>query len=860
MALQNNLRVQVDKPVWEWNRFAPAVSSALSCTCAADNSNFNTVAGRYLYYLIGTGAFWRYDTWSDSYQQLTSPPTAPVTASSMRFAGSLGYKARVISIPSSTTMQIAGYNGKALIGFDVKIVGGTGIGQRRQIVAVDDPVVADSGVPTAVAAGSITDTTKAWTINQWVGYQVRITHGVGVGQVRKILYNDATSITFLNTAKYSEELDCNPPLSVALSVAAGSQSLYAIESHVATIDSAWSITPDTTSRILVQSGSIFLMSGAAAAPFYTLQQYDVASDTWYIKNATANLLPAAFSDLTLERQTENSTVFEHSTATGGTATSLIDTTQNFLTGPSLVGKYLRIYSGTGAGTLRLISAATATTLTISSGTAPDATSKYIIEGFDSGGLSSATATVATDSSKTWSTDRWKNYAITLTGGTGAGQTRQILSNTSTAITVYKAFSPTPDATTTYSISGDVTNLYVMFGAFSIVGLHHLDSDFTVTGRVFDSGSVGIGQAQYSDHPPIAIASIAGATSAKTVTTVNPHNYKTGFTVAHTGDTGASAVQNNISAVITVTGATTYTYTATGSTAAATFGTLSTTLLIDATKNWTVNQWVGYLVCFNSTQGPAGTGLVGQITSNTVNSLTLIVAASAAPVNGVSRYVIMNRAPIGTHDHGVATGAHSTTTLQDTTKTWVVNQWAGKRLKMLGATGQGIEVAITSNTANTLTFGITTAPVNNTPYAILQPMARGTGTNLQWAYGASVPAEAGKYMYSPRGGAQLGWDKLNISTDQWLSIASAPQFDTLTSGSMYAYDGGDRIYYTKEVTQRVYYLDLKTHWVHTAGLYPYVAGAAIIGNRMEIYQTLDGLKYLWLNRHSNVECFSQLVFY
>jgi peroxiredoxin family protein len=46
----------------------------------------------------------------------------------------------------------------------------------------------------------------------------------------------------------------------------------------------------------------------------------------------------------------------------------------------------------------------------------------------------------------------------------------------------------------------------------------------------------------------------------------------------------------------------------------------------------------------------------------------------------------------------------------------------------------------------------------------------------------------------------------------------------------------------------------------AGVAPYVAGTAGIGNRMEIFKTFDGLKYLWFNRHAAVENFRQLVFY
>jgi hypothetical protein len=78
--------------------------------------------------------------------------------------------------------------------------------------------------------------------------------------------------------------------------------------------------------------------------------------------------------------------------------------------------------------------------------------------------------------------------------------------------------------------------------------------------------------------------------------------------------------------------------------------------------------------------------------------------------------------------------------------------------------------------------------------------------------------------------------------------------------MTAYDGVDRIYFTVQTTQRVYYLDIESNVIHSAGMYPYVAGTATVGNRMEIFQTQDGLKYLWLNRHSFQECFRQLLWY
>ena len=117
------------------------------------------------------------------------------------------------------------------------------------------------------------------------------------------------------------------------------------------------------------------------------------------------------------------------------------------------------------------------------------------------------------------------------------------------------------------------------------------------------------------------------------------------------------------------------------------------------------------------------------------------------------------------------------------------------------------------------------------------------------------------MLIPRGGAGNIWDRLNMQTDTWDLMFHSPNMETLTQGSMYAYDGGDRIYFTKEMLLRVYYLDVVTNMLHGAGYYPYAAGTAvIIGNRMEIIKTADGLKYLWLNRHSQTECFKQLLFY
>jgi hypothetical protein len=863
MALQNNLIKQVDLPTWEQLTFAPAVSSALSAVASADNSFYNPNLSRYLFFLLTTNSFWKYDTWENSYIQLASPPIAPLTWSSLKVNGAYGFEGRVLAGGASTFTAPAYYR-EALLGSEVRIISGTGRGQQRVITDVADPVIADSGVATAATTSTITDSTKTWTINQWQGFQVRITYGAGVSHVRRILYNDATSITYNDVNQLAVNYNANPQAPVpAFGAVAGSQSVYAIESSVFTVDTTWDTAPDATSKFRVHSGAVTLVSSAAATPFYTHQIYDVASDTWYIKTATQGLLPSAGTDGCIERTTENGSVWARGVATGGTTTTLIDANQDWEVN-ELAGRYVRIYSGTGRNQIALITSNTANTLNFAAlSTAPDTTSRYNVEGFTGGTATAGGASTLTDSGKTWTINQWANYLVRIVAGTGIGQTLPILSNTGTVLTTYKPWTTAPDSTSQYLIQGDKDNSYLFAAGFQGVIVHSFEADMAINSRGHDDGLARIGSAQYGEFPAVAITTGAGAAGTITITTAIPHGFRTGWSITHRGDTGASAVQNNITATITVTGATTYTYPAPGSTAAWTLTAHSTTVLKDATKNWTVNEHANKVVYFTTGVPNAASGstpmVAMEILSNTANTLTL-KTATTAPLNGTSRYAIATRAAIGALDSGIATGTHSTTTLQDTSKTWVVNQWAGRRLKMVSGAGQSVEIVIASNTANTLTFAVTTAPISaSTSYSILGGAIRGLGINPCWTFGTSDPTLAGRFIVIPRGGAVSGFDRLNLNTDQWEMLTTSPISETLTTGSMYAYDGKDRFYFTKEITLRIYCLDLIKNTIEGAGNMPYLAGTAILGNRMEVFQTADKLKYLWVNRHSFQDCFRRILF-
>jgi len=863
MGLVSSIRKQVDRPSWEVLRFAPATSSSTSTSCTGYNSNFHVQHGRYIYYLISSASFWRYDTWTDTYVGLSSPITALTTFTTMRFLQSYGYEGRVLSAATGS-VTIPAYFGQSLKGFDIQIVAGTGQGQRRVVSGVADAVVADSGVATAANVATLTDSTKAWTINQWAGYQVRITFGTGVSQVRRILYNSATVLTVQDTSGFAEDTFCDPA-NAAFNAVAGSQSVYQIESSVVSVDQNWTTTPDSTSKFRIASGAISVMS-AASGGVVSNQWYDVLSDTWYTKSwPTLSAPTGTVTDGALEASDEANVTWDRGFATGGSTTTLIDTTKSW-TVSQWIGYLVYINYGTAIGQVKKVTANTSNTLTFATGTAPDTTSSYTILGYDGGTATSGGASTITDSGQAWATNRWKNYAVRILTGTGIGQVLPILSNTSTAITVVKPWVTNPDNTSVYVIVPNQDQMNLMCGAVATVFCYGIDDDMSYHGRLNDSGAARIGAVQFGSMKPQALATITKSGTTATATTVNPVKFPSGSTVTISGATGGDAATYNISAVATITGANTFTYTMGGTPGSnAAFTALSTTVLVDSTKNWTTNQFAGYLchMCNGNTGGvgfPIGQTMV--IASNTATTITLTTAVTI-PTNGQTRYVITPNTIPGALASGTATGgSQATTTLGDSGASWVVNAYAGRKVKFTGGAGEGQEATIASNTSTVLTFAAqTTAPIAaSTTYSILAQSIRGTGIELRHAFGTSDIANKGKYLFIARGGANLGFDRLNLTTDTFEMMATSPQSETLNTGTMVAYDGVDRLYYTKDATQRVYYMDIPTSQIHGAGLFPYIAGAAIIGNRMEIFTTSDGLKFLWLNRHFNLECFRTLLFW
>lgn len=106
------------------------------------------------------------------------------------------------------------------------------------------PAYAIVSAPDVFSATTLGKTGKAWTVNQWTNFQVRIISGTGIGQIRTIASNTATTLT------------------------------------VAT----WTTTPDATSVFVIESNEDFIyLAGNAAVTMY---HYSISANTWTVMAPT----------------------------------------------------------------------------------------------------------------------------------------------------------------------------------------------------------------------------------------------------------------------------------------------------------------------------------------------------------------------------------------------------------------------------------------------------------------------------------------------------------------------------------------------------------------------------------------------
>jgi hypothetical protein len=939
MALTNNLKPILDQPVWEWARFAPANTTATSGLCTSEDGD-----SRYMYYLVGT-LFYRYDTITDTYLTLASPISSPVTALSLRYSKYSGNRGRVLSQVSSTKLQIPYIGGGSmLVGDNIVIRYGAGAGQERTITSVDPEVVHDSGLCTNTSTQFITDTTKKWKINQWVGYNCRVTFSTGVQLQRTILYNTVDTIWFQDTNLQHYEPFDNVNFSTAPIATAGSQSSFIITSQNVNLNSALTVPTDSTSRFIIQTGTIWLLSSTTVAPFFTWQMYDIANDIWMSKTANGGIFPVAIgTDFAIERTGALGGAYVSGTATAGANRTLTDSSKS-MTVDEYANYQIRITGGTGMGQRQRIIANGTNYFEVAKKwtTNPDATSTYSVYAdtdtiFFSGNANSSMLKYSVEADL-WSQGNIYDYGITsnvtvqrngtLPFSIQSG-TRNTGAITSIVINAGGSGYKLGDVLTISGGGGTNGKVYVegitSTGVITSVSLQRCGSGYSITTGAATTGGTGT----------LATVNISTVGIVCIATTII-HTFKIGDSVTIRG--AADSAYNSTFTIIGVDATTasapqTFEFITTAAGGITATASQSATLIVDAAANWDVNELVG------KTIGIAVLGLGGayqfrRITSNTATTITVSTITPA--VSGTSRYIISEAEALGRDNQfaianqnaaGAATGGStttlvdssknwepgcwtgnrvrivagtglgaeiaitantnttltyaaqtftpdsttrykvmdtfgiatsgSTTTIVDTTKNWKVNQWAGKRVRITGGSNQSTELAIASNTANTLTFGATTTTDTSTQYTILGIPPRGSGMGLVFSFGNSN----GKYLWNFRGGSTTNFDRYDITTDTWqYGNFISPQWEALTLGSMYAYDGVNRVYININVANRICYFDLNTREVVNSGTIPYGHSTAILGNRMEIVDTADGLKFLYVMRESGQEMFRTLLFW
>ncbi len=958
MAITNNLKKQIDLPVWEWCRFAPTATTAVSSLTTG-----NTLSNRYLYYQV-SNLLYRYDTYTDTWHQLSSTPAnTPTIMNNNVLSNSVGHYGQAIS-GGTNTIQIAGLSGQVLIGYKIRIISGTGAGQERTITAVSAPTFHERGMVTTGSTTQIIDAStgvglKQWKPNQWKNYQVRIDWGSGKTQLRPILYNTQNTLTFSDVNYLTINPWSNCPL---ITATVANNSFFVIESHQVTVNSNWTTQPDETSNFVILSGGIWNVSqGTASAPFFSLMYYDLLSDVWYQKSTQSGLKTAVFtagSDLCMERMTEYGGTLFTETAAGGGARYITATAT--LTAMKYANFQIRIVGGTGVGQVRSISTNTTSRINITRDwdINPDNTSVYeiwrdvgklwMIGGGDAGMLQYSQDTDQWTTGKQMDWGQCNQLAAKKNGDNPIAIAT--ITRTATSIT---GLNPTPTAGGTGYNINDLLTLAV--GTGGVARVTAVSSTGAVTAVSLES--VGTG---YSVGTGIAttVAPVGGTGCTLAITSVDftelaatpiAHNYKIGDTVTISGANGVGASKFNgtytIIGISTLTTNLAFSYCSVGDPGAATAtiaNSPSTTQLVDCTKNWVVNEHVGKLVQ-TSSNAVLATGQVRRIVSNTATTLVW-TAVGTAPSNGLTRYVIEDIKPFGTErmskgeisgTEGFATGgstttlvdstknwetnywsrtvnrkvriiegtgvgseiaitsntattltfsaqsftpdtttryvimdtfgtatAGSTTTLVDSNQNWETNYWVGNRVRFLSGTGQGNEYTITANTATTLTFALATAPDTSTAYAILEAAPKTNGIHLDMIVSSTDTNLNSKYMYAWTGTGTAELSRYNITTEHWELLSYFPQTETMTTGSMYCYDGNDRIYYTQGATTltKLMYYDLIKNIVVPASQPPYGMGAAVSSNRMEIVQTDDGLKYLYMMRHSGTEMWRILLYF
>lgn len=239
---------------------------------------------------------------------------------------------------------------------------------------------------------------------------------------------------------------------------------------------------------------------------------------------------------------------------------------------------------------------------------------------------------------------------------------------------------------------------------------------------------------------------------------------------------------------------------------------------------------------------------------------------------------------------LATSATSTT-IVDSTKSWLTNMWSNYQVRIISGTGIGQIRTISSNTGTTLTISSawTVTPDNTSTFVIegnddyfyllgnsavtlyrysvtsntwttLSPsVARassaGAGLSGNWIDNVSdwtlntdgsanllttgLYKQNGRYIFSFRGSASNSLDIYDIAANTWINnVSYGNQMETFSTGSA-SIDFKGNIYLQKENTGRIFKFNIKDWVMQSFSYCPAVQSTATAGNKMAILPYQDG---------------------
>jgi len=795
----------IDLPVYEFLR------PTLFTNTANSGGLFSIPGGkdRFMYWWeASTPALLRYDTQSDSAQRLPYPPQNTNTFGSMAYINK-GYCGQVISATVSG-ISIAAYDGnQTFVGKTIRITKGTGKNQERIITSISAPITVDRMVLTAVTnnqatnAGTVlfTDTLKAMSANQYMGYEAKVVFGTGYGQVRRILYNINTAITLADPGlagvlyNHSTFLPTSP----------AANSIVNIQYSNATVDRSWDTLPDTTSQFeIVGTGKLHLFLNNSGP--YQQFEYDLATTcidyrTAYGLRTTTFATDYAFTGGFLA-ETPSVSAF----VTSASSLFFADSANQFPV-QAFDNYQVKIERGTGAGQIRHIvsTALSGYTIDLPWDTVPTQTSQYVIT----------------------------NNTRIIYGIGGTTDSRLYHYAPEYDVMHHHPYVADYGVCNTASASSSALELPIPLASITRVGNVAVATASRAHLLNTNLQTITLGITGSTDPLYNGTFAVSASPSSATVFTYNmagtPGANAT-FGYAHTTtkiyDTTKNWTNNQwVSAICYV------------------FNT-------QTTQYPTLNA---RLVASNDRNSLTLVGTLGFTPSNGCRYFLFPILTM-----GYDQMEDQTN-PLKQTYGRVTTGALNSIT--DSSKNWTTNIHVNKRCLIIAGTLAGTEATITANSNNTLTTAIGT-PDTSSVYVILGNLpVNNAGILLEYA--SNTTTNKGKYLYFNRGGTvPMFGQRYNVSTEGWETIAynvfgaNASQQNSAifpyggsNGGQCSVYDYKDRIYFNPGGSIRtVFYLDLTNQQIYNAGIYPYSsANSGYTGSRHIGLLNIDNVKILYYHR-------------